>query len=100
VNPQDISAESFIELKGEDIINKIMEFSVPSARYGENLVHHNFDFCEAYFLSTLKRKYELEDNIEKYHSVRFVGESFCEVAEGTNVNAIGEVREVAYEPIE
>jgi hypothetical protein len=38
----------------------------------------------------------MESNIEKYVSIRFVGESFSEVAEGTSVIAIGEVRENAY----
>jgi hypothetical protein len=73
INPQEISRDNFIELKEEEILTKIMEFSVPSVKYGENIVYHNFDFCEAFFLHALKRKFELETDTEKYNNVLYVG---------------------------
>jgi hypothetical protein len=48
-----------IELDDEEIMSKIMDFSVPSIKYGENIVYHNFDFCEAFFLQKIKEKFEL-----------------------------------------
>lgn len=54
-------------------MDKILQASVPSIIYGEDLVYHNFDSCEAYFLHKLKGKCELQPDITKYKSVRFVG---------------------------
>lgn len=37
------------------------------------MVYHNFDFVEAYFLSKLKGKCELESDVESYTNIhRFV----------------------------
>jgi hypothetical protein len=55
--PQSIIPDDFISIEPQLIMNKIMEFSVPSIVYGENLVYHNFDFCEAFYLKCFKGKF-------------------------------------------
>lgn len=80
-------------------MKKLLEASVSSIKYGENLVYHNFDFCEAYFLTKLKGRCELESNIEKYISTSYVGEAFSCATTQTNSNAIGVVREAIYETL-
>jgi hypothetical protein len=97
--PQAISRDDYINVGEKVLMAKIMEYSMPSIVYGESMVHHNFDFCEAFFLQRFKGKFELETEIEKYRSISFVGEAFSEVSVGTNINAIGEVRDAGNEPI-
>lgn len=80
-------------------MDKILQASVPSIIYGEDLVYHNFDSCQAYFLHKLKGKCELEPDITKYKSVRFVGEVFSRVSPDTKVTAFGQVRDAVYEQL-